>query len=268
MLEPLDGERRVWEALVRPARKLKPGETLFAADGTPVVEIGGRTADGDTFTVSLVGSVDSLELLADARRDAVAAVHHRAPGRPRPLPDDLRPRAGQRGGTDRRPALHRPTCSPTLDASRRRDRQGRAGGRARHVPPDRHRRPARNTACTPSATGSRRRRCERCRRAAAVSSRSARPRCGRSSRPRSRGELEGRTDIFIHRGYDWQLVDLMMTNFHLPRTTLLMMIDAFVGERWRTPVRRGAGRGLPLPLVRRRDAARPARLTSWRERGR
>ena len=63
MLEPVDGERRVWEALVRPARKLKPGETLFAPDGTPVVEIGGRTADGDTFTVSLVGSVDSLQLL-------------------------------------------------------------------------------------------------------------------------------------------------------------------------------------------------------------
>ena len=34
-------------------------------------------------------------------------------------------------------------------------------------------------------------------------------------------------------GYDWKVVDLMMTNFHLPRTTLLMMIDAFVGPRWR-----------------------------------
>ncbi len=48
------------------------------------------------------------------------------------------------------------------------------------------------------------------------------------------GELEGRTDIFIHRGYEWQLVDVMMTNFHLPRTTLLMMVDAFIGDRWRT----------------------------------
>ena len=47
------------------------------------------------------------------------------------------------------------------------------------------------------------------------------------------GQLAGRTRLFIHRPYDWQLVDVMMTNFHLPRTTLLLMIDAFVGDRWR-----------------------------------
>ena len=40
--------------------------------------------------------------------------------------------------------------------------------------------------------------------------------------------------MFIHRGYEWKLVDLLMTNFHLPKTTLLMMIDAFVGQRWRS----------------------------------
>lgn len=49
-----------------------------------------------------------------------------------------------------------------------------------------------------------------------------------------RNELVGRTDIFIHRPYEWQVVDVLMTNFHMPRTTLLMMIDAFVGPRWRT----------------------------------
>jgi S-adenosylmethionine:tRNA ribosyltransferase-isomerase len=49
----------------------------------------------------------------------------------------------------------------------------------------------------------------------------------------ARGERAGRTDLFIHRGFHWQVVDLLMTNFHLPRTTLLMMIDAFVGPRWR-----------------------------------
>ena len=48
------------------------------------------------------------------------------------------------------------------------------------------------------------------------------------------GELSGRTDLFIHRGFDWQMVDAMLTNFHLPKTTLLMMIDAFAGARWRS----------------------------------
>ncbi len=49
----------------------------------------------------------------------------------------------------------------------------------------------------------------------------------------ARSELAGRTDIFIHRGFEWQVVDVLMTNFHLPKTTLLMMIDAFIGDRWR-----------------------------------
>jgi S-adenosylmethionine:tRNA ribosyltransferase-isomerase len=47
------------------------------------------------------------------------------------------------------------------------------------------------------------------------------------------GVGEGRTELFIHPGYDWKVVDVLMTNFHLPRTTLLLMIEAFVGRRWR-----------------------------------
>src|SRR5262249_3407394 len=47
------------------------------------------------------------------------------------------------------------------------------------------------------------------------------------------GELSGRTRLFIRRPYEWRVVDVVLTNFHLPRTTLLMMIDAFIGPRWR-----------------------------------
>ena len=47
------------------------------------------------------------------------------------------------------------------------------------------------------------------------------------------GHLVGRSDLFITPGYDFKLVDMMMTNFHMPRTTLLLMIEAFVGRRWR-----------------------------------
>ncbi|MFN8053290.1 MAG: tRNA preQ1(34) S-adenosylmethionine ribosyltransferase-isomerase QueA [Acidimicrobiales bacterium] len=47
------------------------------------------------------------------------------------------------------------------------------------------------------------------------------------------GELAGSTDLFIRHPYEWQVVDALMTNFHLPRSSLLVMIDAFVGPRWR-----------------------------------
>ena len=47
------------------------------------------------------------------------------------------------------------------------------------------------------------------------------------------GALEGRTDLYIRRPYEWRVVDVLLTNFHLPRSSLLVMIDAFVGERWR-----------------------------------
>ena len=38
------------------------------------------------------------------------------------------------------------------------------------------------------------------------------------------------TDLFIYPGYRWQVVDAMITNFHLPRSTLLMMLSAFAGR--------------------------------------
>jgi len=47
------------------------------------------------------------------------------------------------------------------------------------------------------------------------------------------GQLEGRTDLFIHRPWRWHVVDVLLTNFHLPRSSLLVLVDAFVGARWR-----------------------------------
>ncbi len=47
------------------------------------------------------------------------------------------------------------------------------------------------------------------------------------------GEREGRSSLFIRRPYQWRVVDRLLTNFHLPRSTLLCLVDAFVGSRWR-----------------------------------
>ncbi|ABK47668.1 tRNA preQ1(34) S-adenosylmethionine ribosyltransferase-isomerase QueA [Shewanella bicestrii] len=48
----------------------------------------------------------------------------------------------------------------------------------------------------------------------------------------SEGELKafsGDTDIFIYPGYQFQIVDAMITNFHLPESTLIMLVSAFAG---------------------------------------
>ena len=40
---------------------------------------------------------------------------------------------------------------------------------------------------------------------------------------------EGETEIFIYPGYHFQIVDALLTNFHLPESTLLMLVCAFGG---------------------------------------
>ena len=49
----------------------------------------------------------------------------------------------------------------------------------------------------------------------------------------SRGALsawEGETDLFVRPPYEFKAVDVLLTNFHLPRTTLLVLVSAFAGN--------------------------------------
>jgi S-adenosylmethionine:tRNA ribosyltransferase-isomerase len=39
------------------------------------------------------------------------------------------------------------------------------------------------------------------------------------------------TDIFIYPGYQFKVVDMMITNFHLPKSSLLMLVSAFIGHK-------------------------------------
>ena len=43
-------------------------------------------------------------------------------------------------------------------------------------------------------------------------------------------ECSGQTDIFIYPGYTWKAVDCILTNFHLPKSTLIMMICSFASK--------------------------------------
>ena len=43
--------------------------------------------------------------------------------------------------------------------------------------------------------------------------------------------FRGKTDLFIYPGYQWQIVDGLITNFHLPGSSLLMLVSALIGRK-------------------------------------
>jgi S-adenosylmethionine:tRNA ribosyltransferase-isomerase len=54
---------------------------------------------------------------------------------------------------------------------------------------------------------------------------------------------EADTSLFIVPGHEFSVVDLLVTNFHVPASTLVVLIAAFMGERWRQAYATALGRG-------------------------
>jgi len=231
LLEPLEPTRRVWEAMVRPARKLRDGEVLLSEDGTmPLVRIEGRTEVGDTMQVSLVGEGEPLALLQAfgemplppyigtrlEQADRYQTVYANEPA------SSAAPTAGLHFTPELLERLRAQgvrTATVELVVGLDTFKPVSADDPRDHViHSERYRVPDLTAAAVREA-----------RRVVAVGTTSVRA----LESAAATGHSEGRTRLFIHRPYEWQVVDLMMTNFHMPRTTLLMMIDAFVGARWR-----------------------------------
>jgi S-adenosylmethionine:tRNA ribosyltransferase-isomerase len=229
LLDPKDDTRRVWEAMVRPARKLRQGEELWFGS-TPLVRIGTRSEAGDTMIVELLGEADPLDLLqAYGEMPLPPYISHRldqperyqtvysnepgssaAPTAGLHFTPELLERLGSMGVTTARVELvvGLDTFKPVTEPD----------PRQHLIHSERYRVSADVVE-----------QCRAAKRVVAVGTTSVRA----LESAATFGELEGRTRLFIHRPYEWKTVDVMMTNFHMPRTTLLMMIDAFVGPRWR-----------------------------------
>jgi S-adenosylmethionine:tRNA ribosyltransferase-isomerase len=225
LLEPLDGATR-WLALVRPSARLRDGERLLAG-ATEVVEMGAARGDG-TREVCLLG--DAFSVLAEhgqmplppyitaplANPERYQTVYAREPG------SVAAPTAGLHlthdildGLAERGIPVHRVELVVGLDTFK----PVTVDDPADHVMhTERYR--------VPAATFEA---CQRAGRVVAIGTTSVRA----LESAAARGELEGRTDLFIRTPYPWRVVDVLLTNFHLPRTTLLLMVDAFVGPRWR-----------------------------------
>ena len=229
LLEPVTADRTTWEALIRPARRLRVGDVLAAPDGRPLVVVGERTAAGDTFRVELCGEPDRV-------LDDYGEV---------PLPPYIRTRLEdpERYQTvyARDPSS---AAAPTAGLHLTPELIGRIGAMGVAVLPvelavgldtfqpvserdPRDHRMHSEWYRVPASTWAA---CRDADRVVAVGTTTVRA----LESAAASGKLEGRTELFLHRGRDFRVVDLLLTNFHLPRTTLLMMIDAFVGPRWRT----------------------------------
>jgi S-adenosylmethionine:tRNA ribosyltransferase-isomerase len=215
-----------WVALVRPGRRLPPGTVLTGpGGGEAVVEVGARLDEGRR-EVRLLAP-DALvafgqvplppyihEPLADPERyqtvyaDRPGSVA--APTAGLHLTDDVLARCRARGAQVESVdlAVGLGTFRPLSGAS--------VESHAMHVEAYR---------VEPRAMEA----CQAARRVIAIGTTTVRA----LETAAATGVLEGRSDLFIHGDYPFALVDVLLTNFHQPRSSLLVLLESFCGPRWR-----------------------------------
>ena len=233
LLEPVEGAGSTWEALVRPGRRL-PDPTLLheSEDGPPVVEVGaelGGADDGRRLVTlmdpSVVERAGTMPLppyihraLADPNRyqtvySAPRALGERSTAAPTaglPFPPELLDACRRAGATIARVdlAIGLDTFRPVTAAT----------AEEHVIHSERYSVPAATMAACAGAA-----------RVVAVGTTAVRA----LESAASTGVLSGRTDLYIHGHFDFRVVDVLVTNFHLPRSSLLLLVEAFCGPRWR-----------------------------------
>lgn len=230
LLEPVDGDR--WEALVRPGRRVPPGTALTAPDDPDgidlVVEVGDVLDDGRRL-VRLV----TADLAAALER------HGEVPLPPyisEPIADPERYQTvyAEQPGSVAAPTAGLHLTERVLDGIRA------AGaevvgvdlwvglGTFRPISVDHVEDHEMHTERfqVPEATWAA---CQRADRVVAVGTTTVRA----LESAAALGRLSGRTDLFLRPGSTLAVVDVLLTNFHLPRSSLLVLVEAFAGPHWR-----------------------------------
>jgi S-adenosylmethionine:tRNA ribosyltransferase-isomerase len=229
LLEPVTADRRSWEALIRPARRLRVGDVLTAPDGRPLVVVGERTAAGDTFRVDLGEDPDRvLDDYGDVPLPPYIHTRLDDPERYQTVyARDPSSAAAPTAGLHLTPELIGRIRAMGVAVVPVELAVGLDTFQPVTAPDPRDHRMHSEWYRVPASTWTS---CGHADRVVAVGTTTVRA----LESVAATGQLEGRTELFLHRGRGVQVVDLLLTNFHLPRTTLLMMVDAFVGPRWRT----------------------------------
>jgi S-adenosylmethionine:tRNA ribosyltransferase-isomerase len=231
LLEPRDGEPGRWDCLVRPSRKVAPGTRFTLGDDLSVVVLddlgeGRRVAE--------------LDLPAGADLLTVLGRHGTVPLPPyitTPLADPERYQTtyAERAGSVAAPTAGLHLTPAVLDAVRATGAVvasvdlvvglGTFRPIATHRIEDHHMHAERYSVPEPTMTA-----CLAAERVVAIGTTTVRA----LESAAASGALTGRTELFIHGERPFSLVRALLTNFHQPRSSLLVLVEAFVGPRWRS----------------------------------
>jgi S-adenosylmethionine:tRNA ribosyltransferase-isomerase len=237
-------ERR-WVAMLRPAGRLAAGETVLVGDGDLGIEIGERAGEGERY-VTLPASIEERRFLEEyghvplppyikrgdderdreryqtiyARRDGSVA----APTAGLHFTEEVLFDLKRRGVTVVPVTLHvgpgtfRPLANETVEENRLEPEFALIGREHWDVIRD-----ARRTGRRVVAVGTTTTR--------ALETLAAGPLANQEERViEGRAYLEGTTDLFIYPGYRFRIVDALLTNLHLPKSSLLLLVAAFAGR--------------------------------------
>lgn len=234
LLSPRDGAHRSWEALVRPGKRVPAGTALVDSSGVVVVEVGEQLSDDGIRDVTIVGATSAAEaerIVGDVGVMPLPPYIHAG----LEDPDRYQTVYARVAGSVAAPTAGLHFTDTVLQACRA------AGaviapvtldvglGTFRPMATDRVEDHVMHEEryVVPDAT---RDAVDAASRVIAVGTTALRT----LESWAATGEAEGSTNLFIYGDYSFKVVDRLLTNFHLPGSSLLALLDAFTAGAWRS----------------------------------